>query len=246
VARAGVTDVNGRPAVLLEGIPVPLTTLDQVAGPPFATALAGPVLSVAVLNGERPVGLVVDELLGVEEVVLRPVAGAGRRLVSGGARLAGGRVAPVLNVPELAEAGWGTAPLPGVGDAAPARRARILVVDDSITTRTLEQSVLEAAGYEVDTAVDGADAWRRLQDAGADLVVADVDMPRMDGFALCEAIRASRRFRDLPVILVTALEEAESRARGLEAGASAYLGKSGFDQEGLLGIVRQLLGEGGA
>ena len=105
----------------------------------------------------------------------------------------------------------------------PARK-RILVVDDSVTTRTLERSILEAAGYEVLVAADGAAGWQMLQERGADLVLSDVDMPRMDGFALTEAVRASPRFRDLPVILVTARESQEDRARGGAVGADAYLG----------------------
>ena len=128
-------------------------------------------------------------------------------------------------------------PQPG----APTKR-RILVVDDSITTRTLEQSILEAAGYDVLATVDGADGWRVLQEKGCDLVVADIEMPRMDGFALCEAIRSSSRFKRLPVVLVTALETAEHRTRGLEVGADAYIGKSSFDQQNLLDTIRQLLG----
>ena len=96
------------------------------------------------------------------------------------------------------------------------------------------------------TAVDGRDGWRVLQEQGCDLVVADIEMPRMDGFALCEAIRASRRFAELPIVLVTALERPEDRARGLEAGADAYIAKSSFDQENLLETILQLLGEGRA
>jgi two-component system chemotaxis sensor kinase CheA len=92
-------------------------------------------------------------------------------------------------------------------------------------------------------AVDGADGWKVLQERGADAVVADVEMPRMDGFALCEAIRSAKRFKELPVILVTAMETPEHRARGLEVGADAYIGKSSFDQENLLATLRQLLGE---
>ena len=123
----------------------------------------------------------------------------------------------------------------------PARR-RILVVDDSITTRTLEQSILEAAGYDVLTAVDGDEGWRQLQEQGCDLIVADIEMPRMDGFQLCEAIRGSKRFSELPVILVTAMETPAHRARGLEVGADAYIGKSSFDQQHLLDTIQQLLG----
>jgi two-component system chemotaxis sensor kinase CheA len=120
----------------------------------------------------------------------------------------------------------------------------VLVVDDSITTRTLEQSILEAAGYQVLTAVDGADAWRALQEQGCDALVADIEMPRMDGFALCEAVRASPRFKTLPVVLVTALEAPEQRMRGMEVGADAYLGKSSFDQRHLLETLAQLVGDG--
>jgi two-component system chemotaxis sensor kinase CheA len=102
--------------------------------------------------------------------------------------------------------------------------------------------VLEAAGYDVLTAVDGQDAWRRLQELGADLVVADVEMPRMDGFTLCERIRSTQRFRDLPVVLVTALESEEYRARGLDVGADAYVFKSSFEQDTLLETISDLLG----
>jgi two-component system chemotaxis sensor kinase CheA len=156
-----------------------------------------------------------------------------------------GSLALVLNVTAVvASALAGTGSPTAVAERPDGReiRKRVLVVDDSITTRTLEASVLEAAGYEVATAVDGADAWRALQERGADLVVSDVEMPRMDGLQLCETIRASQRFRELPVVLVTALETPEHRARGLEVGADAYLAKSSFDQEGLLTTIRDLLG----
>jgi two-component system chemotaxis sensor kinase CheA len=93
----------------------------------------------------------------------------------------------------------------------------------------------------VTAAVDGAQAWQLLQEQGADLVVADIDMPRMDGVELCEAIRESKRFRDLPVVLVTARASDHDKARGLEAGANAYLPKGTFDQRQLLETIAQLL-----
>ena len=108
-------------------------------------------------------------------------------------------------------------------------------------TRTLEKSILEAAGYEVATAADGQAAWQLLHERGADLLVSDVEMPRMDGFALAEAVRGSRRFRELPVVLVTALESDQDRARGIAVGADAYLAKSAFDQKNLLETIAQLL-----
>jgi two-component system chemotaxis sensor kinase CheA len=166
--------------------------------------------------------------------------------VSGAAILGSGRVVLVLNPASIVGEGLGLDGNAGVAFAVETEAGRgprrILVVDDSITTRTLEQSILEAAGYDVLTAADGADGWRLVQEQGCDLVVADVEMPRMDGFALCQAIRGSKRHTKLPVVLVTALETPEHRLRGLEAGADAYLGKSSFDQQALLDTIGQLVG----
>jgi two-component system, chemotaxis family, sensor kinase CheA len=122
---------------------------------------------------------------------------------------------------------------------APAAK-RVLLVDDSITTRTLERSILEAAGYEVLTAADGAAAWTLLGEQTVDLVVTDVDMPYMNGFALVEAVRASATLRELPVILVTARNDEGDRQRGLEIGADAYIVKSSFRQEELLDAIGSL------
>ena len=120
--------------------------------------------------------------------------------------------------------------------------SRILVVDDSITSRTLEQSVLSAAGYDVTTAVDGSEAWRTIERQDFALVVSDVEMPHLDGFGLCERIRANARTALMPVIPVTSLDEPAQRARGLEAGADAYITKSSFDQDTLIETVRMLIG----
>jgi two-component system chemotaxis sensor kinase CheA len=131
----------------------------------------------------------------------------------------------MLNAADLVQSALARAHRPALAAAFEQKRAedrrRLLVADDSVTTRSLEKSILEAAGYEVIAAVDGGEAWQLLQEKGADLVVADVEMPRMDGFALCEAIRGSKRFRELPVVLVTARESDRDKARGLEAGADA-------------------------
>jgi two-component system chemotaxis sensor kinase CheA len=122
-----------------------------------------------------------------------------------------------------------------------ASKGRLIIADDSVTTRTLEKSILEAAGYEVTVASDGLEAWRLLQEKGADLLVSDVQMPRMDGFDLTAAIRNSQRFRRLPVVLVTGAESESDKTRGLEVGANAYLLKSAFDQTTLLETIRQML-----
>jgi two-component system chemotaxis sensor kinase CheA len=119
--------------------------------------------------------------------------------------------------------------------------ARVLIVDDSITTRTMEKNLFEAAGYAVTTAVDGVDAWSILQSHTVDLVVSDIDMPRMNGFDLTAQIRADNRLADTPVVLVTALESREDKERGIRIGANAYVLKSSFDQTNLLEIVGRLI-----
>jgi two-component system chemotaxis sensor kinase CheA len=249
IQRSRLRIVEGRAAIETEGAPAPVVSAAAILGPPLVDRLPEGAATLALVQvGERRVALRVDELIEESEVVVRPIRAHGRVAVphlSGAALLAGGSVALVLNVPAAIATALGLPGEPGAiaePRAEQATRRRVLVVDDSITTRTLESSVLEAAGYEVLTAVDGADGWRLLQERGADLVVSDVEMPRMDGIQLTEAMRAAPRFRETPIILVTGLESAEHRSRGLEAGADAYLGKSSFEQEGLLETVRELLG----
>jgi two-component system chemotaxis sensor kinase CheA len=180
-------------------------------------------------------------------VVTKPL---GRRLgrmrwVSAAALLPTGRIAFLLQPSALLDSAYGAQRSEPIArrfvEGVKLAQKRLLLVDDSVTTRTLEKSILEAAGYSVLTASDGSAAWHMLQEQGADLVLSDVEMPSMDGFALAQAIRSSKRFRDLPVVLLTALESAEDRARGLESGADAYLVKSAFDQKALLETLRQLL-----
>jgi two-component system chemotaxis sensor kinase CheA len=249
VRREELLVVDGRLAVGTDGPPAFVVGVASILGPPLVDRPPEHAVPLVLVRaGERRVALRVDELLEETEIVVRPIRAHGRVAVphiSGAAMLAAGAVTLVLNVTAA------TATALGAGGEAPvfaeprekeAHRRRVLVVDDSITTRTLEASVLEAAGYDVLTAVDGSDGWRVLQERGADLVVSDVEMPRMDGLQLTQAMRSSPRFRETPIILITALESDEHRSRGLEAGADAYLGKSSFEQEGLLNTVRELIG----
>jgi two-component system chemotaxis sensor kinase CheA len=118
---------------------------------------------------------------------------------------------------------------------------KILVVDDSITTRSLEKGILEVHGYRVQTAVDGEEALATLRREKVDLVITDVQMPRMDGFQLLEAIRKDSSMASLPVIVVTSVENEEEQKRGLSLGADAYIVKRKFDQRDLLDTIRQIL-----
>ncbi len=250
VAPESVRQAGGRQMIRHEQNLVALASMAQVLGPPLIERTAdGPMPTVVVNSGRRRVAIVVDEVIDESELVVRALEHAGRLprdRFAGGALLPNGRVALVLNVAWLVPAALSRQSGPGPtssGTGAPVRRNRVLVVDDSITTRTLEESVLSAAGLDVVTAVDGADGWRIVQEGNIDLVISDVEMPRMDGLALCETIRASERFRSLPVVLVTSLDKPEHRERGLEAGANAYIAKGTFDQDVLLTTARRLLSE---
>jgi CheY-like chemotaxis protein len=182
----------------------------------------------------------------------------GRLPTVAGATIDGdGAVVLVLDVRELAArqvaAGAAKGPAPASASApAPAvaglpaqrgpERPRVLVVEDSVGVRELQRVILEGAGYDVLTAVDGLDGASRLRQDPVDLVLSDVEMPGMDGFTLTRSIRATRGWEDVPVVIMTSRgDEADQRA-GLDAGASAYLLKSEFDQAELIDTVRRLLG----
>jgi two-component system chemotaxis sensor kinase CheA len=157
--------------------------------------------------------------------------------------LGSGQVAPILNVPDLLKSARRAAPAASARAApkpAAAAAKSILVAEDSITSRMLLKGVLESAGYQVATAVDGLAAFTALRAGQFDLLVSDVEMPRLNGFDLTARVRADRRLAELPVILVTALESREHREQGIDAGANAYLVKSNFDQSDLLETVRRL------
>jgi two-component system chemotaxis sensor kinase CheA len=150
---------------------------------------------------------------------------------------------PILNAADLARAAITLSATASVPAIAPAeqRRLRVLVADDSLTTRTLERYILEAAGYEVALAGDGLEALALLDERECDVLVSDVDMPRLDGVSLTVQVRQVPRFRELPIILVTSLASAEDRERGLQAGADAYMVKSSFDQDQLLRTIQELV-----
>jgi two-component system sensor histidine kinase and response regulator WspE len=123
------------------------------------------------------------------------------------------------------------------------RAKRVLVADDSITVRELERQMLVAEGYEVDVAVDGIDAWNTIRAKNFDLIVSDIDMPRMNGFELVTRIKNNPNFRNIPVIIVSYKDRDEDRKRGLEVGADYYLTKGSFQDKALINAVVDLIGE---
>jgi two-component system sensor histidine kinase and response regulator WspE len=128
--------------------------------------------------------------------------------------------------------------------AAPVRRSlKVLVVDDSLTVRELERKLLANAGYDVEIATDGMDGWNAVRAARFDLVITDIDMPRMDGIELVRLIRQDPHLKDTPVMIVSYKDRPEDRRRGLDTGADHYLAKASFHDAALLDAVRDLIGE---
>jgi two-component system chemotaxis sensor kinase CheA len=166
------------------------------------------------------------------------------RNVAGAAILGSGKAVLILNPADLLLSALHVPAAAVVGpEAGPAegQAKSILVAEDSITARMLLKNILESAGYHVTTAVDGADAWTALKTEAFDLLVSDIQMPRLNGFDLTARIRGDRKLADLPVVLVTALAAREDRERGIDVGASAYIVKSSFDQSNLLEVIRRLV-----
>jgi two-component system, chemotaxis family, sensor kinase CheA len=245
VEPGNVVSVEGRPVLLLGDGVIPLVPLHVALGidPPAHGDPQG--IALIVRFAGQSLALTIDGLLDEREIHLRSLGPRLRALphVSGAAIAGDGSIALILRarvVVESALAAARTVRSAPVALATATVVKRVLLVDDSITTRALERSILEAAGFEVLTAADGAAAWTLLSTQTVDLVVSDVDMPRMDGFALVEAIRSSTAMRELPVILVTARENEADRRRGLEVGADAYIVKSSFRQEELLDAIGAL------
>jgi two-component system chemotaxis sensor kinase CheA len=243
--------IGGRPMLECDGTAVPVVALSTLFGgaelasktPAASTAVRLTPTLVLLGSGVQRVALLVDRLVGEQEIVVKPLPYPAVRVrhIAGATILGSGRIVPILNVADLlrgVERAVPTYVAPPL--AEPRRRQRVLVADDSLTTRTMERYILEAAGYEVALAGDGAEALALLQEHGSDVLVSDIEMPGLDGIELTARVRAEPLLRDLPVILVTSLDSATDRERGLQAGADAYLVKTSFDQDQLLRTIREI------
>lgn len=198
---------------------------------------------VIVAYGAGKIAYAVDEVHQVQEIVVRPLGTQLRRIkrITGAAVLGDGRLALVLDPPELIQEGLRLSGLAPVDQTRTKASGRVLIVEDSVTSRALLRNTLEKAGFDVITAGDGMEALSKLLEEPVDLVVSDVDMPRMNGFTLTEKIRSDERLSHLPVVLVTALDSREDRDHGLSSGANAYILKGSFERNDLVRTVKGLL-----
>ena len=237
---------NKRPTITLNGEVISVIRLPDALGitryhrtseiPPQV-----PIIIIAYSAGQ--IACMVDEVLQVQEIVVRPLGSQLRRVkrITGAAILGDGTVAIVLDPIELIQEAIKT-DLPVTGEERHETISRrVLVVEDSVTSRMFLANILEQGGHRVTTARDGMEAFAMLKEDKFDMVVSDVDMPRMNGFTLTEKIRADTRLTYLPIVLVTSLDTKEDRAHGIAVGADVYMEKSGFEKETFLSIINELL-----
>ncbi|PYV43794.1 MAG: hybrid sensor histidine kinase/response regulator, partial [Acidobacteria bacterium] len=244
-----IRTAGSRETILLDGQAISLARLGVVLAlsqQPLETDSAEHLQWIVLGSAERRIGFLVDEILNEQEVVVKSLGKQLSRVcnIAGATVLGSGRVVPVLNVSDLMKSAVKVAATPAreVSATEPKPETKtVLIVEDSITARALLKGILETAGYRVKVAVDGMEGLTAVKSEDFDLVISDVEMPRMDGFELTAKIRADKKLSELPVVLVTALESREDRERGIEVGASAYIVKSSFDQGNLLGAVRRLI-----
>jgi len=250
VERQDIRTVENRATFSLDGQIVALANLGDVLELPRQSSRVNTSAQIALVilgTGRQRVAFQVEEILGEQEVLVKTL---GRQLarvrnIAGASVLGTGQVVAVLNVPDLLKSAVNRVSAPPVSVAAEkpgeATKRSIMVVEDSITSRALLKNILESAGYRVTTAVDGVDAYTTLKTGTFDLIVSDVEMPRMDGFDLTAKVRSDKQLGALPVVLVTSLESREHRERGIDVGANAYIVKSSFDQSNLLEVIGRLI-----
>jgi two-component system sensor histidine kinase and response regulator WspE len=252
VTREQVTYIEGKPCFQLNGVWVGLVSLHQLLETPGSASDREAWHVVLVSAETRTYGLAVDRLIGEKELVVRsldPRLGKIRD-ISAAALQDDGSPVLILDGEDLIRsadklAASGQIATWGVEDSASqsrSRRKRILVVEDSLTVRELERKLLSSGGYEVEVAVDGMDGWNAVRGGDFDLVLTDIDMPRMDGIELVTLIKRDARLSRVPVMIVSYKDRPEDRDRGLQAGADYYLAKGSFHDQKLLSAVVDLIG----
>jgi two-component system, chemotaxis family, sensor kinase CheA len=241
-----ILKAEGREVIRRMRRTIPLVRLGDILGIEPELQPGGKIpIAVIGFSGHR-MGFVVDSFIGEQQIVIKTLGTHLRRVenVAGVTVMGAGDVVCILNVPDLMDnarsrSGMRVKEVRGQIHEGP---RRILICEDSFTTRELERSIFEAAGYDVEVAMDGAQGLSQLrQGLAVDAVVTDVQMPNMTGFELTRAIKSDPALDQLPVIIVTSLERDEEKMEGIEAGADAYITKSVFNQDTLLETVERLI-----
>lgn len=251
VPKAQIAFLEGRPHFELDGARIGLIRMHQIleSAPPAAQC---DEWLVVLLGAEgHTYALAVDRLIGERELVIRPLdSRLGKiRNISAAALMEDGSPVLIVDTEDLVRSAANLVAAGTLGNvpegalpSAGGRQKRILIVEDSLTVRELERKLLASGGYEVEVAVDGMDGWNAVRTGNFDLVLTDVDMPRMDGIELVTLIKQDARLKSLPIMIVSYKDRPEDRNRGLQAGADYYLAKGSFHDQKLLSAVADLIG----
>ncbi len=239
-----VVHIDNRLCATVRGEAVPLLPLAFVGGgdPEITFGLDSQVTALIVEYGGRRAAFIVDELSGVSDVIIKALPKPLGSLpgIAGCTILSSGKSVCVLDGEFLVQAAHEYASAGRVRHVQPAVKCAVLVVEDSMTTRTLLRNIMISAGYDVETSVDGADAWSKIQQHRFNCIISDIEMPNMNGWDLCSRVKRDPALADTPFVLITSLSKDEERRRGLELGADAYLVKGLFNEQELLDTVERL------
>lgn len=241
---------GGRETIVFDNQTIGLHKLSQILEIPDEPIEQKKIIVIVIESEGTSVGIIVDKLIGDQEILHKNFTPPLIRVrnIAGLTVLGSGELCLILNINEIVKSaliisGSRTRSTPVKKEKKQTQAAKILVVDDSVTTRILEKNILKAAGYDVSVSTNGLEALTQIHSEKFDLIVSDIEMPEMNGFELTRKIREDKNLNKMPIILVTSLVSEKDRNKGLEAGANEYINKSSFDQEELLLTVKKLLEE---
>jgi two-component system chemotaxis sensor kinase CheA len=247
VSKAEIKVIESRATIIVDGHIIPIFRLQDILQLQISKEHEeDKFISLLIVNDlEKKMAFSVDEIIVEQEVLVKQFNKqlAKVRNISGATILGTGEVVPILEVQDLIKYSLssGNNTLKLNNKVEETSKKSIIVVEDSITSRTLLKNVLENNGYKVKTAVDGLEGWKAIKAEKFDLIISDVEMPRMNGFELTSVVRSHEETAEIPVILVTSLDSKEDTERGIEVGASAYIIKSNFQQNNLLEVIKKLI-----
>ncbi|PLX02160.1 MAG: hybrid sensor histidine kinase/response regulator [Marinilabiliales bacterium] len=242
-----IKKVENKSTIQFRGNTLPLIHLSDILEQNRETEIARKyIFIVAVESMNQRVGLIVDDVLDEQEVLFKklgfPLIKV--RNVAGVSLLGNGEICPILNNHDIIRTAFnlrGTLNSTDVEKENKKKQKSIIIAEDSITSRLFIKNILESAGYKVKATVDGKEAFTSMKQEKFDLLVSDVEMPRMNGFELTQSVRKDKKLKDMPIVLVTSLNNREDQEKGIEVGANAYIVKSSFEQSNLLEVVKKLI-----
>lgn len=244
-----IKTIETKEAIQLRDKVIPVIRLSDVLGLPSKIYKQNEKIPVVIVSaaGER-CGIIIEKLLSKQEIVIKSLGNLLKKVkcVAGATILGSGEIVLILDIPEIIQQGKSVKKEKIVSAKVEELRkeeekVNLLFVEDSLTAREIGKSILEANGYDVEVAVDGMEALEKLKKAKFDLVITDIEMPRLDGFSLIEKMKQDDEYKNIPVIIVTTREKEEDKRRGMEVGADAYIVKSQFNQEELLNCIKRLV-----